>query len=74
MRRLGLTAVLKAHQPTVAAAWVAEVLGFCGEEGGGVDGEEFRTYMTEEAGRCRLTVSEPVLKAPMVSALDTMIW
>jgi len=25
------------------------------------------------AGRCRLTVSEPVLKAPMVSALETKI-
>ena len=26
-----------------------------------------------EVGRCRLTVSKPVLKAPMVSALDTII-
>jgi len=26
-----------------------------------------------QAGRCRLTVSKPVLKAPMVSALETMI-
>jgi hypothetical protein len=26
-----------------------------------------------KVGRCRLTVSKPVLKAPMVSALDTII-
>jgi len=26
-----------------------------------------------EIGRCRLTVSKPVLKAPMVSALETII-
>ena len=26
-----------------------------------------------KVGQCRLTVSEPVLKAPMVSALDTRI-
>jgi len=26
-----------------------------------------------EVGRCRLTVSKPVLKAPMVSALETRI-
>ena len=26
-----------------------------------------------KAGRCKLTVSKPVLKAPMVSALETMI-
>jgi hypothetical protein len=26
-----------------------------------------------KVGRCRFTVSEPVLKAPMVSALDTII-
>jgi len=26
-----------------------------------------------KAGRCRLTLSKPVLKAPMVSALETLI-
>ena len=30
-------------------------------------------YGGVEVGRCRLTVSEPVLKAPMVSALETLI-
>ena len=28
---------------------------------------------TSKVGRCRLTVSKPVLKAPMVSALETRI-
>ena len=27
----------------------------------------------DKVGRCRLTLSRPVLKAPMVSALDTII-
>ena len=27
-----------------------------------------------QVGRCRLTVLKPVLKAPMVSALDATIW
>jgi len=29
---------------------------------------------TPVVGRCRLTVSKPVLKAPMVSALETINW
>jgi len=37
--------------------------------------EEFVTnkLMKKLVGRCRLTVSKPVLKAPMVSALETII-
>ena len=38
---------------------------FGGGGGGGGD--------VDEVGRCRLTVSNAVLKAPMVSALRTMI-
>jgi len=32
-------------------------------------GDEVRLQLWHQAGRCRLTVKEPVLKAPMVSAL-----
>jgi len=38
----------------------------------GVAGTVNITYPCE-VGRCRLTVSKPVLKAPMVSALETII-
>ena len=31
------------------------------------------SYEAKVVGRCRLTVSKPVLKAPMVSALETTI-
>jgi len=34
----------------------------------------FDINMPIMVGRCRLTVSKPVLKAPMVSALETIIW
>ena len=37
-----------------------------------MDETERKVY--DQAGRCRLTVSKPVLKAPMVSALETIIW
>jgi hypothetical protein len=32
-----------------------------------------RVVLRAEAGRCRLTVSKPVLKAPMVSPSETII-
>jgi hypothetical protein len=35
--------------------------------------EHVRTVRRDEVGRCRLTVSKPVLKAPMVSALEAII-
>jgi len=51
--------------------------------GGDGDGEDITitgavsladtTGNTGMVGRCRLTVSKPVLKAPMVSALETII-
>ena len=37
---------------------------------GGRDGDVV-VYMRGEVGRCRVTVSKPVLKAPVVSALET---
>ena len=45
--------------------------GTCGGEAGAVDcgGGAERLLV----GRCRLTVSKPVLHAPMVSALETII-
>jgi hypothetical protein len=33
----------------------------------------FGGVMRAKVGRCRLTVSKPALKAPVVSALDTII-
>jgi len=32
---------------------------------------DIRKQLTAQVGRCRLTVSKPVLKAPLVSALET---
>ena len=40
---------------------------------GGVD-QPMGYYANDEVGRCRLLVSKPVLKAPMVSALATIIF
>ena len=45
-----------------------------GHESAAVDASEYiRMWrdFSREVGRCRLTVSKPVLKAPMVSALQT---
>lgn len=57
MRRLGMRSMLRAHNPTVSAEWVAKMLGFGASDdkddgdldGGGVkDSEAFRAYAKEE--------------------------
>jgi hypothetical protein len=50
--------VTRWHSPSDPGMWVT-----CNAAGEEVD----------EVGRCRLTVSKPVLKAPMVSTLESMI-
>ena len=51
------------HVPDVAPAL---------DKGGCMDGNQ-SSLAQLTVGRCRLTVSKPVLKAPMVSALETKI-
>jgi hypothetical protein len=41
------------------------------EDGSNVEAQQCYTYGTSEVGRCRLTLSKPVLKASLVSALET---
>ena len=40
---------------------------------GVADAKSINSHFPPEVGRCRLPVSKPVLKAPMVSALETEI-
>jgi hypothetical protein len=34
----------------------------------------WRVWAERSVGRCRLPVSKPVLKAPVVSALEAILW